>query len=106
MSNWKYFKVGDTVKDFPESIWGETKFTVISLIGNWYCPILHCHIVGKFYPSGKPQECNLNAKTARLFYSNDRPFRKVPKKVLIKIMNKGNSEARREFMIRLNTKTL
>lgn len=103
---WKYFKIGDVVKDAHDSIWGETKFTVVSLLGNWYCPILYSHIMGKFYPNGKPQECNLDARSARLINSDNRPFRRVPKNVLLKIMKKGNIEAKREFMIRLNTKTL
>lgn len=105
-NDWKYFKIGDIVKDSRDSIWGETRFVVVSLLGNWYCPILYSHIVGKFYPSGKPQECNLDARTARLINADKRPFKKVPKKVLLKIMNKGNLDAKREFMIRLNIKTL
>lgn len=106
MSNWKYFKIGDVVKDSSDSIWGNTKFVVKSFLGNWYCPILHCHIVGKFYRNGKPQECNIDARAARLINSDCRPLKKIPKNVLSKIMNKGNIEAKREFMIRLNTKTL
>lgn len=103
---WKYFKNGDTVRDSDDSVWGKTLFRITGFHGNWYCPLLSTDIIGKYYPSGKPQRCNLGVREAKLITAPKRPFRKMPKKVLIRLMGKGNMEAKREFMMRLNTKTL
>nr|DAP89524.1 MAG TPA: hypothetical protein [Caudoviricetes sp.] len=103
---WKYFKTGDIVRDSDDSVWGKTKFEITGFHGNWYCPMLSTNICGKFYPSGNPQRCNLGVREAKLISAPRRPFRNMPKKVLIKLMGKGNVEAKREFMMRLNTKSL
>lgn len=103
---WRYFKRGDIVRDSEDSTWGKTLFRITYFHGNWYCPMVSTEIVGKYYPSGKPQRCNLDVRFIKLISTSKRPYKKLPKKVLIKMMNKGNLEAKREFMIRLNTKTL
>lgn len=103
---WKYFKRGDIVRDSDDSVWGKTKFEITSFHGNWYCPLLSANICGKFYPSGNPQRCNLDVRFVKLINSPIRPFRKIPKKVLLNLLRKGNVEAKREFMMRLNTKSL
>ena len=99
----KYFKVGDTVLDFPHSCWGNTKFTIRSFHGNAYLPLASVHQIGK-----PDTDCDISfsVREMRLFGAVKRPFRKTDKGVLIKMMNKGVVEAKREFMIRLNTKTL
>lgn len=101
---WGYFKRGDIVKDSPESVWKDTKFEIISFSGNAYCPILVTKIHG--YNRNGNSICNLDAKNARLYSSVYRPFRSVKKQPLLKLLAKGNTEARREFKIRVNTKTL
>ena len=100
----KYFKVGDTVLDFPHSCWGNTKFTIRSFHGNAYLPLASVHQIGK--PDTNRYMCNFSVREMRLVGAVKRPFRKTDKGVLIKMMNKGVVEAKREFMIRLNTKTL
>lgn len=104
---WGIFRVGDIVKDSKDSVWGNTKFEITYLHGNWYCPLLSADIIGKFHKnSNTPQRCNLDAREVRLVNSVKRPFRKIDKISLVKLMKKGNIEAKREFNIRLNTKTL
>ena len=101
-----YFKTGDIIRDSEDSIWGNTLFKIIGFHGNDYCPMVITNICGKFYPSGKPQLCNLDIRKVRLFNSANRPLRKMKKAVLLKLLAKGNLEAKREFKIRVNTKTL
>lgn len=103
---WSYFKRGDIVEDSEDSVWGNTKFKITGFYGNWYCPLLSADICGKFYPSGNPQCCNLGVREARLINAPHRPFRNMKKVPLLKLMSKGNVEARREFVMRVNTKTL
>ena len=103
---WKYFKVGDIVRDGDDSVWGKTKFEIYGFHGNWYCPLLSAYIYNKFYPSGNKQKCNLDVREAKLINAPHRPFRNMKKVPLLKLMSKGNVEARREFLIRVNTKTL
>lgn len=50
--------------------------------------------------------CNFDVRETKLITSPHRPFRKLPKKNLLKLMSKGNVEAKREFMMRLNSKSL
>lgn len=102
---WKYFKNGDIVRDEEESVWGKTKFEIVSFHGNWYCPLVMANIVGKFHSNGKPQTCNLDVRFIKLLGAKQRPFRNVKRKVLLNLLKKGVVEAKREFMIRLNTKT-
>ena len=101
---WSYFKRGDIIKDCSESIWKDTKFEIISFSGNSYCPILVVRIRG--YKSGNSQICNLDVRNARLLDSMNRPFRVLKKEPLLRLLAKGNLEAKREFKIRVNTKTL
>lgn len=103
---WRYFKRGDIVKDSEDSVWGNTKFEITGFHGNWYCPLLSTNICGKFYTSGNPQRCNLDVREARLINATHRPLKRLKKIPLLKLMSKGNVEARREFVMRVNTKTL
>lgn len=101
---WKYFKHGDIVRDSDDSIWGKKLFEVHSFHGNWYCPLMSVYFCGK--PKTNGNMCNFDIREAKLITAPHRPFRKMNKKALIKLMGKGNVEARREFMMRVNTKTL
>lgn len=103
---WKYFKRGDIVIDSPDSTWGNTKFVITFFHGNWYCPLLSVNICGKFYKSGRPERRNMYVPDVRLINATKRPFRKMKKIPLLKLMGKGNIEAKREVMMRINTKTL
>ena len=98
------YKIGDVVKDFNGSVWGDSKFEVVGFDGNDYCQILSTFVIGRFYDSGKPWRCNIGAKKARLVGAKSRPFQRVDRRRLIVMMNKGIVEARREFMIRVNSK--
>lgn len=103
---WKYFKIGDIVRDSDNSIWGNTEFEIYRFHGNWYCPLISTYICGKFYPSGNKQNCILDIRGVKLLNALHRPFRNMKKVALLKLMSKGNVEARREFIMRVNTKTL
>lgn len=95
---WKYFKVGDIVRN-PE-IWGKKLFVIHGLGGNAYCPELYVHDYGSLKTPGR--SCNFMVSMTKLYNAPKRPFRKLPKANLIKVMNKGNMEAKREFFIRIN----
>ena len=103
-SIYKYFQVGDIVKDCPESCWGETKFIIRSFYGNWYLPIAYVHQLGK--PDTNKYKCNFDVRELRLVGAAKRPLKKVEKKTLIRMMSKGVIEAKRELKIRVNNKEL
>lgn len=97
---WKYFRHGDIVKD--EYVWGNKLFKVHSFHGNWYCPLMSVYMCGK--PKTNGNMCNFDVRLTKLITSPHRPFRKIPKKTLVKLMSKGNVEAKREFIMRINSK--
>lgn len=97
---WKYFKHGDIVKD--EYVWGDKLFEVHSFHGNWYCPLMSVYMCGK--PKTNRNMCNFDVRETKLITAPHRPFRKIPKKTLVKLMSKGNVEAKREFIMRINSK--
>ena len=99
---WKYFKHGDIVR--CEFIWGKILFEVHSFHGNWYCPLMTVHMFGK--PKNNANMCNFDVRETKLITSPCRPFKKLPKKNIIKLMSKGNLEAKREFIMRKNSKSL
>lgn len=99
---WKYFKIGDIVRN-PE-IWGKKLFVIHGLGGNAYCPELYVHDYGCMKTPGR--SCNFSVNMTKLYNAPKRPFRKLDKAMLIKVMNKGNIEAKREFFIRLNQRSL
>ena len=100
----KYFKVGDIIKDCPDSIWGETEFVIQNFLGNWYLPIAHVLQVGN--PDTNRYKCNFDVRGIRLVDAYNRPFRNLDKKKLLKLIAKGVVEAKREFKIRVNNKEL
>lgn len=97
---WKYFKHGDIVKD--EYVWGDKLFEAHSFHGNWYCPLMSVYMCGK--PKTNGNMCNFDVRETKLITAPHRPFRKIPKKTLVKLMSKGNVEAKREFIMRINSK--
>ena len=100
----KYFKVGDIIKDCPDSTWGETKFVIQSFSGNWYLPLVHVLQFGK--PDMNRYKCNFDVRGIRLVGALNRPFRNLDKTKLLKLVAKGVVEAKREFKIRVNNKEL
>lgn len=97
---WKYFKYGDIVR--CEYTWGKKLFEVHSFHGNWYCPLMSVYMCGK--PRTNGNMCNFLVSETKLITAPHRPFRKMTKRVLIKLMSKGNVEAKREFIMRTNSK--
>lgn len=97
----KYFKVGDIVKN--PSIWGDKMlFVVYSLAGTSYNPELYVHFFGK--PKTPKWKCNFSVSDTMLINSVERPFRKVKKEMLLRLVKKGHFEATREFIIRTHNK--
>lgn len=98
----KYFKKGDIVVDFPGSIWGNKKFVVEGFHGNWYCPCASVLEFGK--PDSNKYRCNFDTRNMRLVDAAKRPMKNLDKRVIAKMMKNGVVEAKREFLIRVNTK--
>lgn len=96
----KYFRVGDIVKN--EDVWGDKLFEISGFHGNWYCLLAHVYMCGK--PKTNGNACNFDIRKTKLITSPNRPFRNVLQKTLRKLMSKGNIEAKREFIMRVNNK--
>jgi len=101
---WKYFKKGDIIRDEDDSIWGNKLFEIYFFHGNDYLPLVSAYFVGK--SKTNVNMCNFDIRKSKLIRALHRPLKKLKKSVLIMLIKKGNIEAKREFMIRLNTKTL
>lgn len=101
-NTWRYFKPGDIVKN--EEVWGKKLFEISSLHGNAYLPLATVFFVGR--DKTNDNLCNFDVRQIKLVSSNKRPFRNLPKKQLILLMKRGIEEARREFIMRTNSKTL
>ena len=100
----KYFKKGDIVIDFLGSVWGDQKFIIEEFHGNWYWPCASVLELGK--PNSNRYRCNFDTRNIRLVDAIKRPMKDVDKRVLVKMMHKGIVEAKREFLIRVNTQKL
>ena len=92
----KYFKVGDIVRN--EDIWGKKLFIVDKLFGNDYQPLLIVHPCGQKQSPGTM--CNFVVSMTKLVNNPKRPLRKIPQITLVKLLQKGNLEAKREFIMR------
>lgn len=101
---WKYFRVGDIVKDEDESVWGNKLFEISKMHGNEYLPLVIAYFVGK--EKNTENMCNFDVRNIRLITNPKRPFRKLPKTQLFKLMQRGVLEAKREFIMRVNSKNL
>ncbi len=101
---WKYYKTGDIIRDSEDSVWGKKLFEIDSFHGNAYLPLVTAYMVGK--PKTISNMCNFDLRRIKLITCDKRPLRKLQRDAILKIMKKGNVEAKREFMMRLNTKKL
>lgn len=90
-------KVGDIVTN--KKIWGDKKFEVKKLTGNDYLPELFVKELYK--PDTVGNYCNFNVRCTQLYDSCNRPFKRLNKKILHKLILKKNTEAKREFLIRI-----
>lgn len=97
---WRYFRRGDIVR--CEEIWGKKLFKVHSFHGNWYCPMMTVYECGK--PKTNAHACNFCVTETKLITAPHRPFHRLPKKALVKLLIKGNEEAKRELIMRNNQK--
>jgi len=86
------FKVGDTV--MSREYFGAKKFRVEKLHGNSYCPIMFCRSLKK------DEIYNLFPNCSVLVNAEKRPLQRIKTNVLVKLIRKGNVEAKREFIIR------
>lgn len=96
---WKYFKHGDIVKN--KYTWKNKLFVVHNFRGNKYCPLMSVYEYGK--PKSIRNMCNFDVRETKLITASHRPFQKIPKKALVKLMSKGHVEAKREFIMRINS---
>jgi len=99
---WRYFKNGDIVRDSEDSIWGKKLFEIYYFHGNSYLPLVSAHFVGK--PKTNGNMCNFDLRELKLITAKNRPFKKLKKTALLKLMKKGNVEAKREMIMRINSK--
>ena len=91
-----YFKIGDIVKN--ESVWGDILFVIHGLHGNSYQALLSVHFRSK--PINIKNTCNFKVTDTKLVNSYQRPFKNLSKDILLKVLAKGNIEAKRELIIR------
>lgn len=92
----KYFKIGDIVK--CEVIWGNQLFIVHGFGGNAYLPELYVHFYGK--PQTISNTCNFDLRITKLVDSNKRLLKKIDKKIIVRMIRRGNEEAKRELIMR------
>ena len=100
-NQFKHFRVGDIIICKP--MWGDKKFIVDKMYGNYYCPILDSHEFGKDRQISNV--CLLNPNLCKLVDAK-RPLSKLNKVLLMKLFKRGNIEAKREFEIRVYNKQL
>ena len=101
-NHWKYYKVGDII--ICQSIWGNKRFIVDKMYGNAWCPILDVHDFGK--EKRTSTTCLLNPNDCKLVNSLKRPLTRLSREKVLTMMKKGNTEAKREFLIRVFNKNL
>ena len=99
----KIKKKGDIICDFEESTWGNQRFIVDQFFGNSYCRMISTYKIGM---NSRGVMVNILAYHARLVDSPIRPFRHTNIKVLLKLVQKGIVEAKRELRMRNNTKKI
>lgn len=96
---WLYYKQGDIVR--CEYTWGKTLFEIHGFHGNAYCPLIIAYMVGK--PKNISHMCNLDARLLTLISSTHRPLKRLSKNILLKLVSKGQVEAKRELMMQINS---
>lgn len=101
VSTYKHFKVGDTVTEIDGNLWAGKRFIISSFHGGSYNMFIHAFLAKK--PRTIRNACNFDVRETRLLDAEKRPLQKLKKAVLIRLMQKGNVEAKREFIIRNNS---
>lgn len=99
---WRYFKNGDVVRDADDSIWEDKLFEIAAFHGNAYCPMVSVYFYGK--PKTRLNMANLDIREIKLMSAVKRPYKKLPERLLYKLIKKQNDEAKRELLIRVNNK--
>lgn len=104
-SIYKYFRLNDEV--INEEIWGKQLFIIHGFGGNAYLPELYVHRRGETVTAAN--SCNWNVRNTQLINSPKRPFKKLKKiqlsKLLISGKEKVKEEVKREIVIRANQKS-
>lgn len=99
----KYFRLGDIVINYY--IWNKRLFVIRGFGGNSYCPEIY---VRKYKSKTIKKFCNWDVSDTKLIDSPKRPFKKLTKPKLLKLMKLGNEnireEIKREIIIRTNKK--
>lgn len=98
----RYFRTGDIVLDYRGSHWRNRKFRIASFFGERYCPMCSAYYAGR--EEEWDTHANLCVNDIVLVGARHRPMLKVSQPLLIKLIQKGNVEAKREFIIRSNVK--
>lgn len=94
-------KIGDTI--IAPSIWdSHMKFIVVNTFGNSYYFTLATVLSGK--PNTPKHRYNIGLNDAKIVDSLNRPFKKLDKMKLIKLVVKKNTMAKKELLIRNNCK--
>lgn len=86
------FKPGDIV--VSREYFGNKKFRIVKLFGNAYCPIMFCRSVKK------DEIYNLFPGSCSLINAEKRPLKNIKMEIIVKLLRKGNLEAKREFIMR------
>jgi len=102
MNVFRYFKIGDIVRDFPDSIWENKLFEIKKIHGNDYLPLASAYFVGK--PKTNVNMVNLDLREVKLISAPKRPLKNINEKTLLNLIQKENIEAARELEIRKNNK--
>lgn len=97
---YKYYHIGDIVRN--EGVWGDRLFQVSGFGGNAYLPL--AYVFPKGIRKSVGGQCNFDIRDMKLMGADKRPFTKLPIRILLKLIKKGNEEARREFIMRSNNK--
>ena len=100
----RYFRLEDVV--INEDIWGKKLFIIHGFGGNSYFPELYVHNYGK--PKTTGNSCNWDVRETKLVNSPHRPFKKLKKEQLLKLLKTGSEkikeDIKREIIIRTNRK--
>lgn len=94
-------RVGDIVQE--RELWGNKNFKVLSFHGNDYLLMATALEVGKEMRISNL--CNLEVRRLKLISFSPRLLSRLSRKTLTKLVAHGNVEARREMLLRINTKT-
>lgn len=98
----KYFRLGDIVINYD--IWDKNLFVICGFGGNWYSPEIYVYRYGKTKKNSNL--CNWDVQYTSLIDSPNRPFKKLKKVQLVKLLKSGSvkvkEEIKREIIVRTN----